>query len=88
MIVAFVCALAAAVASPAAAAPFPAETPVITSDLTPNLTGKVAEPADDVVHPGVTTEWFYAGFMDPGSKRQIIVTIFTAPVPMVNAVMM
>lgn len=88
LIVGFVCALAAAVASPAAAAPSPAETPVVTSDLTPNPTGKVAEPADDVVHPGVTTEWFYASFMDPGSKRQIIVTIFTAPVPMVNAVMM
>ncbi|WP_187776471.1 hypothetical protein [Antrihabitans cavernicola] len=82
------CALAALVVSPALAAPIPSGTPVVSSDLTPNATGKVAEPSDDVVHPGVTTEWWYASFMDPHSKRQLIVTIFTAPVPMVNAVMM
>ncbi|TSD94417.1 hypothetical protein FOS14_20550 [Skermania sp. ID1734] len=74
--------------SVSAAAPFPAATPVVSDDLTPNPSGKVAEPADDVAHPGVTTEWWYASFMDPASLRQFVVAIFTAPVPMVAATMM
>lgn len=79
---------AVAVSGPASAAPFPPSTPVVTSDLTPNPSGKIAEPSDDVAHPGVTTEWWYAGFMDPNSKRQIVLAIFTAPVPVVTAMMM
>ncbi|MFC7447276.1 hypothetical protein [Rhodococcus daqingensis] len=72
----------------ATAAPIPPGTPVLSSDLTPNPTGKLAEPGDDVAHPGVTTEWWYASFMDPHSKRQLVVAIFTAPVPLVGALMM
>lgn len=66
----------------------PVATPVLTNDLTPNPTGKVATPQDDVAHPGVTTEWWYASFMDPHSQRQLVVAIFTAPVPILGAVMM
>ncbi len=70
------------------AAPFPAGTPVSSSDLTPNPTGKIAEPGDDVAHPGVTTEWWYASFMDPASKRQFVIVIFNAPMPVIGAVEM
>lgn len=84
----FVVGLAVAAPGAISAAPFPPGTPVTRNDLTPNPTGKIAEPADDVAHPGVLTEWWYASFMDPASKRQVVVTIFSAPVPIVSAVLM
>lgn len=84
-------ALAAAtvMAPPAGAAPFPAAgTPIISNDLTPNPTQRVAKPADDVAHPGSWVEWWYANIMDPNSHRQIIVTVMNAPVANVSVTYM
>ncbi|MBJ8337852.1 hypothetical protein JGU71_03040 [Antrihabitans sp. YC3-6] len=78
--------LANAAAAPAA--PFPPATPNLSNDLTVNPSAKIAEPSDDVAHPGVWTEWWYVHLMDPASMRQIVVAIFNAPVPMVGGVFM
>ncbi|MGV9676904.1 hypothetical protein ACWDSJ_16640 [Nocardia sp. NPDC003482] len=76
--------------APAGADPFPAGTPVLTSDLTPETqqSGHVAVPADDVMHPDSWVEWWYTMLRDPASERTFIAVITSAPVPAVSAVFM
>jgi hypothetical protein len=40
-----------------------------------------AVPADDVAHPGSDTEWWYVHALDPATGRTIVLTLFSAPLP-------
>ena len=44
-----------------------------------DTTVAVARPADDIAHPGSTTEWWYVHAIDPKTGRAVIVSIFAEP---------
>jgi len=58
----------------------PPPTDITGSDLT-QVPGHLAQPADDVAHPGSATEWWYVHLMDPATERTFIALFFTSPAP-------
>ncbi|TVT61814.1 hypothetical protein FNH05_02090 [Amycolatopsis rhizosphaerae] len=58
----------------------PPPTDITGSDLT-QVPGHLAQPADDVAHPGSATEWWYVHLMDPRTGRTFIALFFTSPAP-------
>jgi predicted secreted hydrolase len=43
-----------------------------------------ATTADDVAHPGSRTEWWYVHAVDPATGRVVVVTFFSAPIPIAS----
>jgi hypothetical protein len=60
-------------------APPPSASETIDAGDFGDARASVAQPTDDVAHPGARTEWWYVHAIDPAGGRAVIATFFTAP---------